>query len=135
MIYFEPHKHAYSKQQTYICRLSFKVAKITGLFCLTRCCYLLYFKVLCSRMFHKIPLLETCMYIFIYLYIPSFFHSALSVLLFSFLKLDIINLNPNKGGGGGGIHPTLRRSAAISQGMIQMFSNFLTFSRMMLGPR
>ena len=37
--------------------------------------------------------------------------------------------------GGGGIHPTLRRSAAISQGMIQMFSNFLTFSRMMLGPR
>ena len=37
--------------------------------------------------------------------------------------------------GGGGIHPTLRRLAAISQGMIQMFSNFLTFSRMMLGPR
>ena len=33
------------------------------------------------------------------------------------------------------IHPLLRRSAAISQGIIQMFSNFLTFSGMMLGPR
>ena len=36
-------------------------------------------------------------------------------------------------GGWGGIHPMLRRSAAISQGMIQMFSKFLTFLKMMLG--
>ena len=34
---------------------------------------------------------------------------------------------------GGVIHPTVRRLSAISQGMIQMFSNFLTFSKMMLG--
>ena len=48
---------------------------------------------------------------------------------------NLFFFNPKRCGGGGGIHPTLRRLAAISQGMIQMFSNFLTFSRMMLGPR
>ena len=31
------------------------------------------------------------------------------------------------------IHPPVRRLAAISQGMIQMFSKFLTFLKMMLG--
>ena len=40
-----------------------------------------------------------------------------------------------KDAGGVLIHPLLRRSAAISQGMIQMFSNFLIFSKVMLGPR
>ena len=43
-------------------------------------------------------------------------------------------LNPKRCRGGV-IHLLLRRSAAISQGMIQMFSNFLTFSKMMLGPK
>ena len=43
----------------------------------------------------------------------------------------ILNL---KRTGGYVIHPLLWRSAAISQEMIQMFSNFLTFSKMMLGP-
>ena len=38
-------------------------------------------------------------------------------------------------GNGDDTYTLLMRSTAISQGMIQMFSNFLTFSSMMLGPR
>ena len=67
-----------------------------------------------------------------YHYTKSLVRAGL-ILRYSFMRILKLSLTLIRAGGGG-IHPTLRRSAAISQGMIQMFSNFLTFSKMMLGP-